>query len=137
MSSTGGMPASEQPTGRSAAEWITFGVALLLLSVVVGLIVAQIPGEHTPPAPTVTRAGAIREAKGSFFVPVEVENTGDATAQNVQVLATLTTADGQEIAADQVVDFLAGGEVEQLEFVFEEDPSEGELELSVSGYGVP
>lgn len=122
---------------RSGAEWVTFAVSLFLLGVVIALIAAQIPGEHTPAAPTATRAGPIRSEGGSFFVPVDVKNTGEDTAQNVQVLATLTTTDGKEIVADQLVDFLAGGETERIEFAFAEDPADGDLTVSVSGFGVP
>ncbi|HVE94381.1 MAG TPA: hypothetical protein VNB24_05625 [Acidimicrobiales bacterium] len=126
-----------QRPARSSAEWVTFAISLLLLSGVVAMIAIQIPGEHLPPAPTVRQAGPVRATGGSFFVPVEVSNDGDDTAQNVQVLATYTSADGTETIADQVVDFLAGGETEELEFVFDEDPREGELDVSVNGYGVP
>lgn len=128
---------SDERPPRTAAEWVSFAVSGALLAVLVAVIAMQIPGEHTPPALTVTRAGAIREAGGSFYVPVDVENAGDETAQNVQVLASLKTSDGEEVIGDQVVDFLAGGEVKRLEFVFDEDPADGELTLTVSGYGVP
>lgn len=135
MTSSPQLPDSS--TSRTAAEWLTFTVSALLLSLVVALIVVQIPGEHAPPAPVATQAGAVRAERGEFFVPVDVENKGEETAQNVQVLATLTAADGTEIVADQLVDFLAGGEVERVEFVFDDDPREGELEITVSGYSVP
>jgi len=122
---------------RSTAEWVSFVISLLLVAAVVGMIAVQIPGEHGPPVPTVAQSGPVRAEGGSFFVPVEVANDGDATAQNVQVLATLTQSDGTETIADQVVDFLASGETEKLEFVFDTDPREGELEVTVNGYGVP
>lgn len=130
-------PETKRRPARSSAEWVTFAISLVLLSGVVAVIAAQIPGEHTPAVPVVRQDGPVRVDGGSFFVPVEVANEGEETAQNVQVLATLTSDDGTETTADQVVDFLAGGETEQLEFVFDEDPREGELEVSVNGYGVP
>ena len=117
------------------AEWATFAVAAALVLTVIGLILAQMSGPETPPSPSVAVGEAV-ERSGQFVVPVSVTNGGDATAENVQVIATLTLDDG-EVTADQVVDFLAGGEEEQLEFVFEEDPDEGELDVSVGGYTLP
>jgi uncharacterized protein (TIGR02588 family) len=124
-------------SARTGAEWVTFAVSAALLAALVAVIALQIPGKHTPPAPTVTQSGPVRAAQGSYFVPVEVENRGEATAENVQVLATFTADDGTEVVADQVVDFLAGGEVHELEFVFDEDPSGGKLEFAITGYLVP
>ena len=36
-----------------------------------------------------------------------------------------------------MIDFLAGGEEEELVFIFEDDPADGELTVAVSGFGVP
>lgn len=117
------------------AEWVTFGVAAAILLAVVGAILLQVAAPSTPPAPAV-ETGRVEERDGRFVVPVVVTNHGDATAQDVQVTATLTLDDG-ESTADQTIDFLAGGETEELEFVFEDDPSDGELDVVVGGYALP
>jgi uncharacterized protein (TIGR02588 family) len=36
-----------------------------------------------------------------------------------------------------VVDFLGGGESQKLTFVFSDDPADGELVISVTGYAEP
>lgn len=120
---------------RSAAEWATFAIASAMLLAVVGFIVIQIPKTAPPAAPAAT-VSKVTERDGRFFVAVEVENRGGRTAENVQVLATLTIGE-DETEGDQVVDFLAGGEVEEVEFVFDDDPASGELAVSVTGYLVP
>ena len=120
---------------RSGAEWVAFVLAAAILLAVVGLIVAQIPDSDVPPAPVAT-ISEITEREGQFFVAVDVDNRGVRTAEQVQVVATLTTDDG-DVEGDQMVDFLSGGEVEELEFVFEDDPADGELTVRVSGYLVP
>ncbi|HVF32723.1 MAG TPA: hypothetical protein VM933_06790 [Acidimicrobiales bacterium] len=120
---------------RSAAEWFTFTVAALVVAAVIGLIAVEIPGSKRPPAPTAT-TGEVEERTGRFVVPVDVRNRGEATAAEVQVIATLVV-DGQEAEADQVVDFLSGGEVEELEFVFDDDPRDGDLEVRIAGYQLP
>ena len=118
-----------------AAEWVTFAVASVIVLAVIGAILLQVPRSVAPAAPAV-EVGRVQERNGAFFVPVVVTNEGDDTAQNVQVNATLTLDDG-EVTADQVVDFLAGGEQEELEFVFEDDPDGGELDVVVGGFSLP
>ena len=122
--------------GRNAAEWVTFSLASAVVLLVIGLVLAQVPGTDTPPAPKAEVSGEPSRQGKHFSVPVEVTNGGDATAENVQVAATLEVG-GETFEADQVVDFLAGGESAELAFVFPEDPASGTLEVTVTGYSVP
>ena len=117
------------------AEWVTFVVAVAVVVVVVGLVAVEIPGSKTPPAPAV-EIGAVEERSGHFVVPVSVTNDGERTASDVQVVASLSI-DGDELESDATVDFLSGGEVEELEFEFDDDPADGELEIRIGGYRVP
>ena len=121
---------------RAAAEWVTFAIACAVVLLVIGLIVAQIPGTDSPAAPTAEVAQSIERRGDQYVVPVEVTNDGDATAENIQVVATLEIG-GDSLEADQVVDFLSGGESAEVEFVFDEDPRSGTLDVRVSGYSVP
>lgn len=122
--------------GRTGAEWLTFTVSALILLAVVALVIVQIPKENEPPLP-VARITSFAEERGdSYVVAVVVENRGDATAENIQVTVSLETDEGTD-EGDQTVDFLAGGETHELEFLFEDNPSSGELEVRVSGYGIP
>lgn len=125
----------DDESGRSPAEWVTFAVALLVIGTVVALVAVEIPKSKAPPAP-VAEPGTIEVRDDRYVVPVEVENRGERTAVDVQVRATLTI-DGEEHEGEQRVDFLRGGEVEELEFVFEDDPADGELEVRVTGYALP
>ena len=121
---------------RTMAEWVTFAVAVALVLAVVALVLSEVPGGKVPPSP-VAEVGEVEERDGRFFVPVRVENRGERTASDVRVEATLAV-DGDEVEeADQLVDFLSGGEVEELEFVFDEDPDRGSLEIRVTGYRLP
>ena len=121
---------------RTAAEWVTFAVAVVLVLGVIALVVSEIPGGKAPPSPAV-EVGGVGERDGRFVVPVRVENRGERTAADVRVDATLTV-DGEDVEeADLLVDFLSGGEKEDLEFVFDEDPDEGTLDVRVTGYRLP
>jgi hypothetical protein len=53
-----------------------------------------------------------------------------------KVVAELTI-DGATSSGDQVVDFLGGGESQELTFVFADDPADGELVINVTGYAKP
>ena len=119
----------------SGPEWVTFGVASVIVLAVVVAILSQVTASSAPPSPAVEVA-PVEERDGRYVVPVTLTNEGDETAQDVQVTATLTTDEG-ETTSDQVLDFLAGGEEEQLEFVFEDDPANGELVVVVGGYRLP
>lgn len=120
--------------GRTAAEWATFVAACVILLGVIALIGVQL-GEATPPAPVATVVD-VRQVGEHFHVDVSVENTGTDTASNVQVSAELVI-DGEIAIGDQTIDFLAGDEVEDLVFVFDDEPTEGELSVTVTGYGIP
>ena len=121
---------------RTPAEWITFGVSLIVLAVFVGLVARELTSGDDAPAPVASQFGPAREVDGTFFVPVEVVNEGDRTAADVQVSAELTV-DGEVTSGDQVVNFLGGGERRQLTFAFSQDPSSGELVVRVTGYADP
>lgn len=117
------------------AERVTLACSLLVLAVLVGLIVAQLLAPRTPAEPVV-RVEETERRGDLHHVEVAVTNEGDKTAANVQVRAELSV-DGQVTESDQVIDFLAGGAVEDLVFVFDDDPDDGELTVEVGGFTVP
>ena len=121
---------------RTAAEWTTFGASCLILLILVALIVGQTSRSSSDAAPVARLKGPVRVVGKQNFVEVAVTNEGDVTASNVQVTANLIV-DGATTTADQTIDFLAGGEVEDLVFVFANSPSEGELTVVVGSFGVP
>lgn len=125
---------SRMVPARSRAEWVTFAVASAVLAVVIGAIVSLwTSGPPDPPA-FETRTVSVRQVAGRFHVRTVVENTGDETAESVEVSAELT-ADGEPPQeAEQTVDFLAGGEEEEVEFIFTTDPGEGDLEILVRSF---
>lgn len=120
---------------RTTAEWVTFAVAMAVLSIVVGLILVQVIGWGGRPAPVV-HVEKVRAVGEQFHVDVLVTNDGDETAASVQVNATLETG-GESVTADQTIDFLAGDERNELVFVFQDDPGDGKLTVAVTGYAVP
>jgi uncharacterized protein (TIGR02588 family) len=86
---------------------------------------------------TVGPPEVLRQVGGQRYVSAEVKNDGDETAEAVQVVAELSV--GGEVVADgeQVVDFLSGGETQEIVFVFDTAAPDAEILLRVASYTVP
>lgn len=137
-----GQSGQEQREGRrsprSLAEWVSFGLASLVLGTVVGLVIySGVTQGDRPPVIRVERVESTREADGQFYVPFEIVNTGGETAESVQVIAELRKDGEVEQVGDLQIDFLAGGETEKGAFVLNQKPQTGELLLRVGSYKVP
>lgn len=131
-------PQVKQRPPRSAAEWISFSIALFILAIVIGLIVYQwATQKNQPPVLSVTSNPEIREVPGQFYVPFSVTNTGGETAESVQVMAELKIDGTVEETGEQQIDFLASGETEEGAFVFSRDPRGGQLSVRVASYKLP
>lgn len=126
---------SERPA-RSAAEWVTFAVSVVILLALVGLIATKAGEPDRPALPRVVETGPVERHGDRFLVPVKVRNEGGATAETVQVVAELTVGP-DVVEADQSVEFLAPDETAEVAFVFEEDPATGRLDVRVAGFTVP
>lgn len=122
--------------GRSVAEWTTFAASCAVVVAVMVLVALQAAKPQDPPAPVATIVGSSQRTDGRFVVNVSVLNEGGGTAANVQVAAELTVQ-ATVTEADQVIDFLARQERFELAFVFDEDPSAGELEVTVVSWVDP
>lgn len=128
---------NEQPK-RTVAEWLTFGAATCILSGIVGLVIyTGVTDEQQPPMLSVELKEAIREANGTYQVPFEVKNEGDKTAESVQILAELKINNQVEQTGEQQIDFLSSNEKEEGAFIFDTDPSKGELKIRVASYKLP
>ncbi|MBE9129086.1 MULTISPECIES: TIGR02588 family protein [unclassified Coleofasciculus] len=132
------VPQVEQKPQRSPAEWISFGIALSILTAIVGLVIYQwFTQKERPPVLSVTSESEIRQASGQFYVPFTVTNTGGQTAELVQVIAELRINGEVEEDGEQHIDFLASGETEEGAFIFSRNPREGELMMRVASYKLP
>jgi uncharacterized protein (TIGR02588 family) len=121
---------------RSGPEWIIFGASAAIVAGVVGVLVVLAFRTADPAAPTADTPGSAEQIGNQFLVPVDIVNQGDRAAAEVQVVAELTI-NGTTTSGDQVVDFLGGGETQELTFVFTDDPADGELVITVTGFAAP
>jgi uncharacterized protein (TIGR02588 family) len=128
----------DKKDSRSFAEWVSFGISLSVLALLVGSIVYQwITEENQPPILSVTTDKDIRQAKGQFYVPFTVANTGNETAESVEIMAELDVNGTMEEIGSQQIDFLSGGETQSGAFILNRNPDRGKLIVRVTGYKLP
>ena len=121
----------------STAERVTFIVAVGILAILAGSIVWLWAQPRGPAIVTVAPSGDRRVTDSQTYVTARVRNSGDDTAEAVQVRAELTV-DGEVVAeGEQTIDFLSGGESEQVVFVFDVTEPDALVDLRVGGYTVP
>jgi uncharacterized protein (TIGR02588 family) len=124
----------EQPK-RTAAEWTTFTIALSILATIISLVIYTIINDkHQPPLILIIQKQTVRKSNGQYYVPFEVVNQGDETAESVQILAELKVNNKLEETGEQQIDFLASKEKEKGAFIFTENPQEGQLKIRVASY---
>jgi uncharacterized protein (TIGR02588 family) len=123
---------------RTAAENVALGVSLAIVLAVlaaIGVVAATQSGSEGPQF--AVEIGDVRGSGGEHHVQVRVRNTGDATAENVQVRAELAVPGGPPLEAEQHIDFLAAGGEAQVTFVFAEEPVLDRLTVEVASYRIP
>lgn len=126
-----------QRGSRSAAEWVSFAIASVVLVAIVASIGVLWARDDQPASLAVDVSAAEQRGSGAFYVPVRVRNTGDRTAAAVQVVAELS-ADGDVVEeGEQTIDFLAGGDDRELLFVFTTDPGAAELDVRAASFAKP
>ena len=108
------MSDSSKPSQRrSFAEWLSFSVAIVIVTTIVALVLYRWQTqEKQPPLLSLNRQGEVRQAEGQFYVPFTVINRGGETVEAVQIVGELLI-DGQvEESGEQQIDFLSSHETE-------------------------
>lgn len=124
---------------RTIAEWVTFSIALAILSVIVGLVIyiwKQEQAQQEIPKIFVSQEGQVQRQSGQYYVPFSVTNHGGITAESVQIVAELDV-NGKVESGEQQVDFLSSKEKEEGVFIFQQNPQQGKLTIRVASYKLP
>jgi len=126
----------QQREGRSAAEWTSLGIsAAIVLSLISLVTYQQLTRGSRPPAIEVTpRLQAVRQAVGVYYVPVDIANRGDQTAEAVRVRLVHSSDGGRQQSSELEIDYLAGGATAHGTAVFREDPATGRLEVEMLSF---
>jgi uncharacterized protein (TIGR02588 family) len=122
---------------RTSAEWVVFAIATAIILVLAGSIGWLWAQPSDPAHVTVETLGDPRVVDGQSYFSAELTNHGDETAEAVQVRAELIAGDAVVGEGEQIVDFLSGGQTEELVFVFADVPPGAQIELRVASFKVP
>jgi uncharacterized protein (TIGR02588 family) len=138
----GGEPGRQSaPAGKSSpAEWVSFGISLAILLILVGLLGYEhfTRGNRPPVIEATPVLEDVRQEGTFYYLPVDVANRGDMTAEDVQVQVKLKPGPDQEAeTAEFAVMFLAGGETAHGTAVMQHDPAQGELSVAVLSFITP
>jgi uncharacterized protein (TIGR02588 family) len=119
---------------RTTAEWVSLGVALLLLAGVIGIVISlwlkatdnqiQFEIERQP----------IYEQEGQFYLPITITNSSDKAAQLVTVEGKLTVEDKEEITTT-TFDFVPPRSKVQGVLIFNNNPKE--TQVRITSFQVP
>ena len=124
---------------RSVAEWTTLSLVLLILAGLIGALIwhALQGGQDQPTFEVRIDEAAITKDGDTFHVPLELHNTGRATAEDVVVRATLMRGGRMRDETELTFTFVAGGETADGVAVFGEDPRGARVEATVVSYLLP
>lgn len=123
-----------QGQARTAGEWATLAASVVIVGGLLAL--AGLPYlQARPPASIVAtpRFAEVRQESGTYYLPVDIENTGMEAAEDVVI--RFTVRDGQrEEVAEVTVRILSGGETQEAVVAFRIRPAPGNVEAAVASY---
>lgn len=128
---------------RSTAEWITFGVSLVIVLAFFGTLVTQALLTGREPARILVepRLAEVRGVEGQYYLPIQIQNEGDQAAADVWIEVVLESTDDTDAPRRETalvhLDFLPGHGSEAGTVVFEADPRRGEVSTGGIGYLKP
>jgi uncharacterized protein (TIGR02588 family) len=126
-----------KPSGRSLAEKVSFGISLSIVGIIIALILyTWITGDTNPPVLAVTTTQT-RQVAQQYYVPFTVTNWGGETAEAVEIVGELSLPGGKTETGMQEIDFLSRQEKRSGEFIFSQNPQQGELTVRVASYRLP
>ncbi|HWV24800.1 MAG TPA: hypothetical protein VNZ58_11470 [Thermomicrobiales bacterium] len=124
---------------RSIAEWTTLGISVSIVLIFLGVITwLQVTSNGMPAIISVEqKIEHIRHDETGYYLPVTVRNDGAQTIEDVRIQASLTTPDGTTETREFPIDFLVRDEITGGTFVFNHDPTDGDLVVNAASYRVP
>lgn len=123
---------------QSLAEKMSFFISLSIVAAIVASIAyTWLTGDANPPTLFVTTGTDIRKVELQYYVPFTVSNVGGSTAESVEVVAQLLSKEGNLETGSQQINFLSRQEKRKGEFIFTQDPQQGQLTVRVASYKLP
>lgn len=120
------------PAGKNPLEWAVFGISLLLVLGVIGVLAMEALHWQNTPAKLKVELGTPEQREGEWCVPVRVSNEGEGLASNVEIEVSA----GEE-KAGLTMDFVPRGTRRQGKVCFPEGIDPKALKGRVLGYEEP
>ena len=135
----GNRPGGPPERGRSAAERTTLAISLAILALLVGLVGYQYVdgGADSPIVEVRPQLQAVRREGEAYYLPIEIANRGNRTAEDVLVRVSLASGEGRRESGEFQVPFLAGGATREGIIIFRADPARGELTVDTVSFVEP
>lgn len=122
---------------KNVLEWTVFAFSCVLVTGVAGYLgYIAMTLEDSPPKIEV-KIGKAEKAGDYYRVPVEVENEGDRTAENVHIEIVLERGGKEVEKGDVEIAFLPRLSPRSIEVTFKSDPRQGKLSARVLGFEKP
>lgn len=121
-------PLWEKLVGLAGLVLVCFTIGFLLWS--------AISAQDDPPNVSF-EIHEIHAIDGRYLVLLDVHNSGDLTAADLQVEVSLSDGQGNTESATGSIDYLAAGSTRRMGFYFGTDPGLGELQFRALGYHKP
>jgi len=120
---------------KNALEWTVFGVSVVLITTVLGVLVhEQVTTGDRPAALAIALGEPVASTEG-YAVPIEVRNDGDRTAEDVHVEVTLSGSPLE--VSDITVPYVPYRSHRRAWVQFTRDPAGARLTARVLGYREP
>ncbi len=129
----------QEDKSRTIAEWTSLIISAVILLLTIGPVTYQYFSRGVEPVAIEVkpRLEEVRERDGLYYLPIEVTNQGDQTAESVQVELSLQSGQRHSETSELQIQFLAGGAIQEGTVIFRQDPSKGRLEVDVISYLKP
>jgi uncharacterized protein (TIGR02588 family) len=126
------MSEKKQPANKSeprtTAEWVSLGIALLLLAGLIGTVIFLWQQFDNAPSSFEIQRAAIYDEGGQFYLPITVINRGNLAAQQVTVQGTLAVSDTEEIS-EITFDFIPPQAQASGVLIFTHEPQQAEIRV--------
>lgn len=119
-------------------EWLVFGLSFVLVLCTLGYLVYDGATSAKTPANIELELGKPQPQANRFMIPVSVTNSGETTAETVQIEVTLETSGKEQENAQLEIGFLPRHSKREGWVTFETDPrSVEETKARVLGFEQP
>ena len=126
---------SRRRRGRDAAEIVTLVMSIGIVAALIGgvVLVQLARGERPPSLDATASLEETRAEGGRFYLPVEIENTGDQAAEAVVVVVVQRVGE-RETEHEVVIDYLPGHGTARATAVLSEDPRRSQVRVEVRSF---